>query len=206
MFIYVMGLLGVAVFAISGCLAAGRKHLDWVGVLALATATALGGGTIRDVLINREEIFWIADTNYLWVILGSSAFTILYTRFFKPPNKALLIADAWGLALFSILGAQIAEAHGMSPLIIILMGIITGAAGGIIRDIFSGETPLLFRADEALYSIAALAGLIIYVLLKFLGIDEVTSSAIGIFVIASTRMAAIYWNIALPPFSIQEDP
>ena len=81
MFVYYLGLLGVSVFAISGSLAAGQKRLDWIGVLALATVTSLGGGTLRDLLLDREQIFWIADTSYLAVVVFSVIFTILYTRF-----------------------------------------------------------------------------------------------------------------------------
>lgn len=114
MIIYYLGLLGVAVFAISGALAAGRKGLDWVGVVVLAVVTSVGGGTIRDVLLNRQTIFWIEDPSYLWVALAASFFTIAYVRFFKPPTDALLFADALGLALFTIVGAQIAEAEGVS--------------------------------------------------------------------------------------------
>ena len=203
MLIYILSLLGVAVFAISGCLAAGRKQLDWVGVFALATATALGGGTLRDILLNRDTVFWIADTNHLWVILASVAFTIFYTRFFKIPEKALRLADALGLALFAIVGAQVAEQHVDSALIIVLMGIITGAAGGVIRDICSDETPLLFRSAEPLYSIAALSGLVAYVGLKALGIDERIAALIGTSIIAMTRIIAIRWNICLPTYSLE---
>lgn len=204
MLIYILGLIGVAVFAISGCLAAGRKELDWVGVFALATATALGGGTLRDILLNRDTLFWIADTNYIWVILASVAFCIFYTRFFKVPEKALRLADALGLALFAIVGAQVAEQHVDSALIIILMGIITGAAGGVIRDICSDETPLLFRSAEPLYSIAALSGLLAYVGLQALDCDSFLAALIGTTVIALTRIIAIRWNICLPTYSLQK--
>ena len=203
MFIYTLSLIGVAVFAISGCLAAGRKQLDWVGVFALATVTALGGGTLRDILLSRDTVFWIADTNHLWVILGSVAFTISYTRFFKIPEKALRLADALGLALFSIVGAQVAEQHVDSALIIILMGILTGTAGGVIRDICSDETPLLFRSAEPLYSIAALSGLVIYVALIALGGDEFVAAFIGTAIIALIRIIAIHWNICLPTYSLK---
>ncbi len=205
MILYVLGLIGVGVFAISGCLAAGRKGLDWVGVLALAVATAVGGGTCRDVLLNRDAVFWIADPNQLWVIVAVSFVTIFYVRYFKPPMKALLIADAFGLALFAIIGAQIAEAEQASPLIVVVMGVITGAAGGVIRDVLLNETPILFRASEPLYSVAALAGIVLYLSLQGLGLAVVPAAIAGMVLIAAIRLAAIIWKIGLPVFQYDEE-
>ncbi len=205
MIIYYLHMSGVAVFAISGCLAAGRKGLDWVGVVALAVVTSIGGGTIRDILLHRETIFWIEDPAYLWVILAASCVTIAYVRFFKPPMNALLIADALGLALFTILGAQIAEAESVSTLIVIVMGILTGVAGGVIRDILTGEIPLLFRSTETLYSVTALAGVLLYLLLQKLGLDTTLASLSGIVLIVVVRSAAIFWKIRLPAFHISTD-
>lgn len=202
MIIYYLGLLGVSVFAISGSLAAGRKGLDWVGVVVLATVTALGGGTLRDLLLNRETIFWVQDTMYLWVTFVSSCLTILYVKFFRPPDNALLIADALGLALFSILGAQIAEAMGSSSLVIIVMGILTGVAGGVIRDVLTGEIPLVFRPTETLYSVAALGGIIFYVLLQMIGVERNSASVCGISMVAALRFAAIFWKIRIPKFLV----
>src|SRR5688572_15071003 len=104
--------LGVAVCAVSGALAAGRKSLDLLGVAAIALVTAIGGGTLRDVLLGRYPIFWIADPSYLAVILVAAAGTVLYVRFREPPYKALVIADAFGLGFFTITGAQVAEERG----------------------------------------------------------------------------------------------
>src|SRR5262249_21200175 len=154
--LYVFDLAGVAVFAISGVLAAGRKQLDWVGVLVIATLTAIGGGTVRDVLLDRHPIFWIADPTYLFVICGATIATLAYVRVRPPPGNALLFADALGLALFAVSGAQIAEAQGLAPLIVVLMGTITGVAGGVLRDVLCAEIPLILRRD--VYATAAVAG------------------------------------------------
>jgi uncharacterized membrane protein YeiH len=201
MTLYVLAQLGVAVFAISGCIAAGRSGMDWVGVLALAFATGLGGGTLRDVLLN-QRVFWIEDTTYLWVILFTSFATIGYVRFFRLPEKALRIADALGLALFAIIGAQIAEATGAAPIIIVLMGVTTGAAGGVIRDVLSNVTPLLFRSPEPLYSVAALAGCVGYLLLQWAGMEQFNAAIIGMLCIALIRLLAIAKNICLPEFHV----
>ena len=204
MTLYILDLLGVAVFAVSGALAAGRKNLDWVGVLVLSVVTAIGGGTLRDLLLNRDTVFWIADPTYLWVIIATTFLTIGFFRLFKPAFKHLLVADALGLALFTILGAQIAEVEGATPLVIVVMGITTGVAGGILRDILLNEIPLLFRSDEPLYSVAALVGVLLYLLLQQLGLDTLTSSLFGMVLITLVRLAAIFYKIQLPTFRVTE--
>lgn len=202
--IYYLGLVGVGVFAISGALAADRKGSDWVGVLCLASATALGGGTIRDVLLQRDSIFWIADTRYLWAVVVATVLTIAYVRFFKPPTNALAFADAIGLAMFSILGAKIAEDAGTGPLIVVVMGVTTGVAGGIIRDVLANEIPLIFRSSEPIYSVSSACGIGAYLGLKTLNMDPQIATICGVIVVAITRFAAIIWRIKLPEFSIKK--
>jgi hypothetical protein len=125
MVLFVLSLLGVAVFAASGALAAGRKHFDLLGVVVIALVTAIGGGTVRDLLLDRHPIFWVKDPSHLTVILASAALTLAYVRFRKPPLSALAFADALGLALFTISGAQVAEAQGLPWLTVIVMGTVT---------------------------------------------------------------------------------
>lgn len=205
MIIYYFGLLGVAVFAVSGALAAGRRELDWVGVVALAVVTSVGGGTIRDILLNRQTIFWIEDPTYLVVVFAASFLTIAYVRFFKPPTDSLLFADALGLALFTIVGAQIAEAEGVPTLIVIVMAVLTGVVGGVIRDVLTSEIPLLFRSIETLYSVAALGGVSVYLLLQELELDKTTASLFGIAFAAILRFVAILYKIRLPVFHVSEE-
>jgi uncharacterized membrane protein YeiH len=196
LWLYVFDQIGVAVFAVSGVLAAGRKQLDWVGVLVIATLTAIGGGTIRDVLLERHPIFWIADPTYLLVIVGATVATLLYVRVRPPPGNALLFADALGLALFAISGAQIAEAQTLAPLIVVLMGTITGVAGGVLRDVLCAEIPLILRRD--IYATAAVAGVSVYWLAQTLGTPRPWSACAGMLVIVALRFAAIQWGLHLP--------
>src|SRR5688572_32483762 len=121
MILYLLDLLGVAVFAVSGALAAGRKRFDLFGVAVIATVTAIGGGTTRDVLLNRHPVFWIQDPTYLVVIFAAAALTLLYVRLRGAPRTSLLIADALGLALFTISGAQLAEERNLPAVIIVIM-------------------------------------------------------------------------------------
>lgn len=202
--VHLIGLLGVAVFAISGALEAGRKNLDLLGVAIIALVTAIGGGTLRDVLLNRHPIFWIADPTYLIVILLSAAGTVLYVRFRHPPYRALLIADALGLGFFTISGAQIAEARGLPAIIVILMGAITGSAGGLFRDVLSAEVPLLLRKGE-LYATASIIGGVVYLVLKKLDCPSPLPAFIGAAVVIGLRFAAIRWRLVLPTFRTPAD-
>lgn len=199
----ILSLSGVAVFAISGALTAGRKGFDIFGVLVIAIVTAIGGGTIRDLLLNRP-VFWTIDTRYLWVTTGAALITLLYVRVQRPPMRLLLIADALGLALFTISGTQIAEGAGASPGVAILMGGITGAAGGVLRDVLSAEVPMLMR-DGELYATAALAGAVGYLLLRWVGMEREHAAVIGMGLVATVRFAALRWSIRLPVVRLDED-
>ena len=204
MLLYLLDLVGVAVFAVTGALAAGRKRLDLLGVVVLALVTAIGGGTIRDVLLNRHPIFWLADPTYILVIVGSALGTVFFVRFRRPPDATLQIADALGLALFSVAGAQIAERAGISPLGGILLGTVTGAAGGVVRDVLSAEVPLVLRPG-ALYASAAIAGTAAYFLLEGLGTPRTAATIIGMALVAAVRLAAIWWRLGLPVFDLEEE-
>ena len=190
---------GVAVFAVSGALAAARKNLDVLGVVVIATVTAIGGGTIRDLLLDRT-VFWIARPTFLWVILGSALATIAYTRRFSPPDRALAVADALGLALFTILGAQIAEGLEHGGVVVVVMGAITGVAGGMLRDVLCAEIPLILRKGQ-IYATAAIAGVVLYVLLQGV-VDRDAAALAGMGCIAAIRLAAIAWNWTLPVFAL----
>jgi len=200
--LYVLDLLGVAVFAVSGVLAAGRKSLDLLGVLVIATLTAIGGGTIRDLLLDRHPIFWISQPTYLVVISVAAALTIIYVRVRRPPGDALLYADALGLALFTIAGAQIAEAAGLSPIIVVLMATITGVAGGVLRDVLCAEIPLILRRD--IYATAAIVGASAYLLAEMLGAPRPWASGLGMAAVAVLRVVAIARGLALPTFRLPE--
>jgi uncharacterized membrane protein YeiH len=196
--------LGVAVFAVSGVLAAGRKSLDVLGVAVLAVVTAIGGGTLRDLLLNRHPIFWIANTTYLWVILGATAITLGYVQFWIATRRALLVADALGLAFFTIAGVQITEQAGYSDLIALLMGTITGVAGGVFRDVLTAEIPLVMRPGR-LYATAAIIGAGSYLLLERLHVPPDGSAMAGMAVIAALRLAAILWRLELPAIRLPDD-
>lgn len=199
----ILELLGVGVFASSGALVAGRKRLDLLGVVVIAAVTAIGGGTVRDLLLDRHPVFWIADPIHLYVILASAGLTIVYTRRFRPPERLLLVADALGLALFTISGAQIAERAGLPGIAVVLMGTLTGSAGGVIRDVLTAEIPLILRRGQ-IYATAAIAGATLYLVLQRAGVEAGVASLAGMLAIALLRFAAIVWRITLPVFTVQD--
>ena len=201
MYLYILDLIGVAVFAISGALAAGRRRLDLIGVVAAAAATAVGGGTLRDLLLDRHPIFWLADARYLVVIVVAAVATVLYTRRVRVPGVTLDIADALGLALFSVAGAQVAERAGMPAISCVLLGTMTGTAGGVIRDVLLAQVPYVLRPNT-IYATAAIAGTALYLVLVRVGLERPVASLAGMACVAALRLAAIWWGLTLPVFEV----
>lgn len=203
MALYSLDLFGVAVFAISGALTAGRKSMDLFGVVVVAVITAIGGGTVRDVLLDAHPVFWIQDPTYLIVILAATAATLLYARFRRPPRASLLVADAFGLAVFTFIGAQTAYSAGVSDLIVVLMGTITGVAGGVMRDVLCAEVPLILRRE--VYATAAIAGAAVYVVLEEIGADSPIVAILPVTTVFLLRLAAIRFDLHVPRFDTEED-
>jgi uncharacterized membrane protein YeiH len=199
----VLDLVGIGVFAVSGALAAGRKRLDLLGVFVLASVTAIGGGTVRDLLLDRHPLFWLSDATYLGVIVIAVAITFAYVRWRRPPLASLLIADALGLALFSVAGAQIAESAGLPAVSVVVLGTMTGVGGGVIRDVLSAEIPFVLRRGN-LYASAVIVGCAVYLTLESLGVARQTASLTGMALIAALRLAAIRWELKLPVFDVGE--
>ncbi len=198
--LYVLDLLGVAVFALSGALAAGRAGLDLLGVVVIASVTAIGGGTLRDLLMNRHPLFWIRDPRYLFVIIATALVTVLYVRQFPPPLGTLLVADAFGLALFAICGAELALEANMPRVVVVLMGTMTGVGGGVIRDVLTAQVPLLLRKD--IYASAAIAGIVMYLILKAWGAKRSVAFMTGLVAVVAIRLLAIRYSWQLPAFEL----
>lgn len=197
--IYLLDLFGVAVFAVAGSIAAGKKHMDLFGVIVLALATALGGGTLRDLILGAYPVFWISDTTYILVGSTASVLTFVLARFIKFPGRMLQIADAFGLAVFTVIGAQKAMSLGTPPAISVIMGMMTGVAGGMIRDILSGEIPLVLRAE--IYATASLCGALAFVTAARLFSDSGPLLFLSVMVTLALRLSAIHWKLSLPSFS-----
>ena len=192
MILYLLDLFGVAVFAVSGALAAARKRMDVLGVVVLAMVTAVGGGTLRDVLLDRHPIFWFTDATYLITIVAAAALTMVYTRFRAAPHRALLVADAFGLALFTVSGAKVAEQMGLPGIIVVFIAALTGTAGGVLRDVLCAEVPLILRRD--IYATASIAGAAGYVGGQHAGLAAGTVALAAMAVVFALRMGAVFLN------------
>lgn len=201
--IFIIDLMGTAAFAVSGVLVAGKKGMDLFGVVVIALVTAIGGGTIRDVLLGRQPVFWMAEPGYLVFITFVALITVAVYQRIKFPFKTLLLVDALGLAFFTIMGAQVAEQFGQHPIVCVVMGMITGVAGGMVRDVLCNEIPLILQRD--IYATATLLGAGIYFSLKSLGISGSPAAIIGIIIIFVLRIMAIYFDLKLPIFHLTHD-
>lgn len=191
-------LLGIAVFAISGTLAAWRKQMDGFGVIVLATVTAIGGGTLRDLILD-SPVIWLSDNSYFLAIFAAAGFTILAVRNrMLIPNNTLQIADAIGLAFFVIMGTQKALDHGTSGFVAIMMGTMSGVCGGMIRDVLCREIPMVFRGE--LYAITCIFGGLVYVQLLGFGVAQMPAMLIGMAALLALRLAAIRWHLTIPVF------
>jgi uncharacterized membrane protein YeiH len=178
--------------------------MDVFGVIVIGAVTAVGGGTLRDLLLDRHPVFWMADPTYIVVIVVAALLTLAYVRYRRPPGNALAIADAFGLALFTIGGAQVAERAGVPALIVVLMATMTGVAGGVLRDVLSAEIPMILRRGD-IYATASIAGATAYLLVKAVGLGAPLAAVSGIAVVILLRFAAILWGLQLPVVTPREE-
>jgi uncharacterized membrane protein YeiH len=200
--IFSLQMAAAMVCAVGGALAAGRKRLDVVGVVFVSFVAAVGGGSLRDLLLDRNPVFWLAQPSYLTVSLVAGALTWLYIRRWPAPARFLDFIDAFGLALFTISGIQIAQEAGQSALICLVMGVITGVAGGLLRDLLCGEIPSVFKGGQ-LYASAALLGGMVFVLADVFDVGARLSALAGAATIVILRLAALHWGWRLPVLEIK---
>jgi len=197
--LYWVGMAAVAVSALTGVLDSGRKQMDLIGALLVGVATALGGGTIRDLLLDRN-VFWVVDQTYLVVALGTGFATFFVARSLHLPPRLFLIPDALGLALFTIVGTQAALQWHAPWLVASLMGVTTGVVGGVLRDILCNDVPLVFLKGE-LYASAAWLGALSLIGLQELGLHGIWASWIAMSVVLALRLLAIRYHLTLPAFT-----
>jgi uncharacterized membrane protein YeiH len=193
-----LDLAGIAVFAASGALVAARKRMDVVGFIVIGAATGFGGGTVRDLLLGRTQVFWLRDPALLAV--ASSIAVLVFFTAHRVENRfrALLWADAVGLALYAVLGAEIALVAGAHPWAAVLLGVVTATFGGVVRDVICNEIPLLLRKE--IYALAALAGATVFVLLRMQGVWRDPALLGGMAVCFTIRAAAIARGWSLPAY------
>lgn len=194
--LYWVGLAAVAVNALTGVLDAGRKQMDLIGALLVGMATALGGGTVRDLLLDRN-VFWVVDQTYLLVAFATGLLSFFVIRSRDLPPRLFLIPDAVGLALFTVVGTQAALQWHAPWLVASLMGVTTGVVGGVVRDILCNDVPLIFLKGE-LYASAAWIGAITLIVLQESGVSSVAASWIAMALILALRLLAMRFGITAP--------
>ena len=183
-------------FAVSGALEAARKQLDIVGFLFVAAVTGIGGGTLRDVLLDRGPVFWVHEPIYLWVTSIAAVATFLIAPHIQRRAVALLWADALGMAVFCVLGARTALDAGAGPAVAVLMGTMTATFGGLIRDVVCTETPLLLKRE--IYATAAAAGAALLVAGEALGLPVQLATGLGLALAFAIRALALGYGLSLP--------
>jgi uncharacterized membrane protein YeiH len=193
-----MDLAAVAVFAASGALVASRKRMDVVGFALIAAVTGLGGGTLRDLLLGRTPVGWLRAPELLAVCAGVAVLVFLGAHRLESRFRALLWADAVGLALYAVVGAEIALLVGASPWAAVLLGVVTATAGGILRDVVCNELPLILRRE--IYATAAAAGAAVFVALRVDGVWREPAVAAGLLTGFGIRAAALLRGWSLPAY------
>lgn len=196
---YFIELFGTFFFAISGALAVKDSEHDWFGASFMGFIVAIGGGTLRDVLLGSYPLVWIGDIHFLYAIICGILAAKLFFRLLERLRRTLLLFDTLGISIFTILGVEKALALGVRPEIAAIMGMFTAVMGGVIRDTLTNETPVIFRKE--IYASACLAGAICYLLLEsFLDLDRQANLLISASLIISLRLLAVRFNLSLPRF------
>jgi uncharacterized membrane protein YeiH len=190
--------VGMVAFAISGALAGARKRMDVVGLILLAAVTGLGGGTVRDVLLGRLPLFWLRAPELLATTTAVAVFVFFMAPRVELKLRALLWADALGMALYAVVGAEIALLAGADAWAAILLGVVTATFGGIARDIICAEVPLILQRE--IYALAALAGAALFVLLRLNGVWRETAFLCAMLLAFGTRGLALWFGWSLPAY------
>ena len=199
----VISIAALVAWAMTAALAAGRRKMDWFGVCVLACVTALGGGTMRDTLLGHYPLIWVADPMLLLICCGAALVTIAAARFMHALRWPFLLLDAAGLVIFTISGCEVAMSMGQSPIIVIVAGMITGIAGGIIRDVLCNDVPLVF-SSELYATVSIVTGVVYYAGLQY-GFPAdfviIAAAAIGF----TLRVLAIVFKLEMPKFVYDKD-
>ncbi|MFN2428489.1 MAG: trimeric intracellular cation channel family protein [Cryomorphaceae bacterium] len=194
--VYVFEIIGTFVFAVSGVSTAASKRFDIVGVSIIAFVTAIGGGTLRDVMIGVQPVSWMLDQNYIYTIFAAVGLSFFFLPYLLKLRRTLFIFDTIGLGLFAIIGLEKALAAGLTPVVAIMMGTVSAVFGGVLRDILSNSIPLIFGGR--LYASICVVGGIVYLLLIEMEIPKYTTMIATVFFIIILRSLSVKFKWSLP--------
>lgn len=195
-------LIAITAEAMSGALAAGRRNMDIFGVAFIAFVTALGGGTIRDMVLGHFPIGWTQHPPYIYLVISAGLVTTLFARFMHHLKTVFLVLDALGLIAFSLIGCEVALGMNYAPVVVIMAGMITGIFGGILRDVLCNQVPVVFRQE--LYASVSLAVCSLYLVLRDLGLGTEANTLISLGLGLALRLCAIWRGWKLPTFSYRQ--
>ena len=196
MFYFLMDLLGTVAFAISGVLVAMDKRLDLFGVFIIAFVTAVGGGTLRDLLIGNTPVAWMLESTYIITIIGTVILAIIFREKIRYLRKSLFLFDTLGIGLYTMVGIEKGLNADLLPVMCIILGTITASFGGVIRDILCNEIPVIFRKE--VYATACVVGGLSYFLLRKLPLSDEYVYLASILIVIGIRLVAVKFKIALP--------
>jgi len=196
----ILDLLGTVAFAISGALAAMSRRLDLFGTFIIAFVTAVGGGTLRDILIGNTPVMWMEDVSYLYLIGVVTILTIIFRNKINYLKKSLFLFDTIGLGIFTIVGVETGIQNNLHPFVSVAIGAMTGTFGGVIRDILCNEIPVIFRKE--IYATASLMGGFAFVILYYLGMNENVIYIVTSLIVIVIRLVVVKYKISLPFFYI----
>jgi uncharacterized membrane protein YeiH len=196
-------IIGTLAFALSGLIEAARKKLDIVGMAMVTFLAAFGGGTLRDIMLDRRPFFWVENQFWIWVVLAMCALALVFmrARHLEPTQRATAWPDAIGLGIFSAGGTHVALQAGMPAIVAVIMGVITAVFGGVLRDVVVNEIPRAF-VDHQPYSVVAFAGGWVVVALDALNASPLIAVGVGAFVISALRFAAMIFGWRLPTWRV----
>lgn len=202
-FTYIVDILGTIAFAISGVLTAYKKRMDIFGILIVATVTAVGGGTLRDLLIGKTPVTWMLNTDFVYLIILATIFALIFRKWLKYLRTSLFLFDTIGIALYTIAGVQIGLKVGLSPVICVALGTITACFGGVIRDILCTEIPVVFRKE--IYASACIAGGVVYILLHNFNMATTICTIAAGGTVVLIRSFAVLFGLSLPSIYKKEE-
>lgn len=196
-------LVAITAEAMTAALAAGRRDMDWVGVCIIACVTALGGGSVRDVLLGHYPLTWVQHPEYLWITAGAAILTALMAPVMRRLRSLFLFLDALGLVVFTVIGCQIGLEMQLPTTIVLISGMVTGCAGGVLRDVLCNDIPLLLRA-ELYASVSVLTG-VLFIGAQALEVHENLSMAVAMVAGLTLRMLALRYNWQMPKFVYRDE-
>lgn len=200
--LFLLDLLGIVVFSMTGALIASKKNMDIFGMVVLGVVTAIGGGTFRDLVLGVQPVFWVESTFYLYLSVAAACSVFWLARVTFINSQWMMVLDAVGLAAFAVLGTEKALSEGAPLMVAVIMGVISGCFGGMIRDVLAGEVPYILRKE--IYATACLSGCMLFGVLSILEINSDISLLVSFFVILFFRLWGIYTKASLPVVKVYQ--